>query len=88
MDPDFLENEEKYKTIKRGGNAKANITLRLSNQLSLLSQFNQSAVTSQQISWTRAAAIQERRETAATKMRTKKMRTRRREKVRQTGFLF
>lgn len=79
MDPDFLENEEKYKTLKRG---ESKHHTAISNQLSLPSKFNQSAVTSSQISWTRAAAIQGRRETAATKRKRMKRKMRRREKVR------
>lgn len=33
LDPDFLENEEKYKTIKRGENEWERLTLSVSSQL-------------------------------------------------------
>lgn len=76
MDPDFLENEEKYKTIRRGEN-----DCKRHTRTVCLVQSNQSAVISWQQSWMRAAAIQERRETAATTKKTMKKRMRRREKV-------
>ena len=83
MDPEFLENEEKYKTIKKGENVHRYQAL--PNQLSAYSQLNQSTATSSgQISWTRAAAIRGRREMAATRMRTMRMRTRREMKVKHT----
>lgn len=76
MDPDFLENEEKYKTIKRGENETVSV------QSDRLLQSDQSRVSSWQISWMKAAATPARMRTAAT-MTKRRMRTRRKQKVRR-----
>jgi len=80
MDPDFLESEEKYKTIKRGQNAHRHQTGQsaVTSPLGLTNRLTPS----RQTSWTRAAATRGRTATAATKRGTKKRRTRRREQVR------
>lgn len=78
LDPDFLENEEKYKTIKRGESWTEE---KACGHLSFLCKH--SLVPYVQRSWMRAAVIQEGRMKAAVKTRMTKRARRKREKVSQ-----